>query len=83
MFQEDESLNESSALLPSRKDGLTIHNKSEREKPRIGVFSAVFIIFNRIIGTGIFATPSMILGLSGSVGLSLYDIQARYRSACL
>lgn len=71
MFQEDESLNESSALLPSRKDGLTVHSKCERGKPRIGVFSAVFIIFNRIIGTGIFATPSMILGLSGSVGLSL------------
>ncbi|TEB31654.1 hypothetical protein FA13DRAFT_1732520, partial [Coprinellus micaceus] len=37
----------------------------------IGTVSAIFIIFNRIIGTGIFATPSMILGLSGSVGLSL------------
>ncbi|KAF9005181.1 amino acid/polyamine transporter I [Cyathus striatus] len=40
-------------------------------KRQIGVFSAMFIIFNRIIGTGIFATPSMILSLSGSVGLSL------------
>ncbi|KAF9552197.1 high affinity methionine permease [Agrocybe pediades] len=29
------------------------------------------IIFNRIIGTGVFATPSSILNLSGSVGLSL------------
>ncbi|PPQ78960.1 hypothetical protein CVT25_002289 [Psilocybe cyanescens] len=38
---------------------------------QIGVVSAVFIIFNRIIGTGIFATPSTILGFSGSVGLSL------------
>ncbi|TFK21258.1 high affinity methionine permease [Coprinopsis marcescibilis] len=41
------------------------------QKRTIGVFSAVFIIFNRIIGTGIFATPSTILYLSGSVGLSL------------
>ncbi|KAF9483230.1 amino acid transporter [Pholiota conissans] len=36
----------------------------------VGVVSAVFIIFNRIIGTGIFATPSTILSFSGSVGLS-------------
>ncbi|TFK34255.1 high affinity methionine permease [Crucibulum laeve] len=42
------------------------------ERRQIGLFSAVFIIFNRIIGTGVFATPSTILGLSGSVGLSLF-----------
>lgn len=33
--------------------------------------SASFLIFNRVIGTGVFATPSTILSLSGSVGLSL------------
>ncbi|KAF8661271.1 hypothetical protein AX16_001372 [Volvariella volvacea WC 439] len=47
----------------------------EHETPgrrQIGLVSAVFIIFNRIIGTGVFATPSTILGLSGSVGLSLF-----------
>ena len=27
---------------------------------------------NRVVGTGIFATPSAILALSGSVGLSLF-----------
>ncbi|KXN87037.1 High-affinity methionine permease [Leucoagaricus sp. SymC.cos] len=37
----------------------------------IGFWSAVFIIFNRIIGTGIFATPAAVLSLSGSVGLSM------------
>ncbi|PPQ92637.1 hypothetical protein CVT25_007716 [Psilocybe cyanescens] len=42
------------------------------ERRQIGLFSAVFIIFNRIIGTGVFATPSSILTLSGSVGLSLF-----------
>ncbi|KIM37286.1 hypothetical protein M413DRAFT_77300 [Hebeloma cylindrosporum] len=40
-------------------------------KRQIGVVSAVFIIFNRLIGTGIFATPSTILKFSGSIGLSL------------
>lgn len=34
--------------------------------------TATFLIFNRIIGTGIFATPSAILELCGSVGLSLF-----------
>ncbi|KAM5459681.1 methionine permease [Microsporum canis] len=38
---------------------------------QIGVFSATFLIFNRIIGTGIFATPSAILAQTGSVGMSL------------
>ncbi|KAF8149114.1 high affinity methionine permease [Crassisporium funariophilum] len=42
------------------------------ERRQIGLTSAIFIIFNRIIGTGVFATPSSILGLSGSVGLSLF-----------
>ncbi|KAI9730951.1 MAG: hypothetical protein M1818_008026 [Claussenomyces sp. TS43310] len=44
-------------------------NNSRRQ---IGVVSAIFLIFNRMIGTGIFATPSGIFALSGSVGLSLF-----------
>ncbi|KAL1410672.1 methionine permease [Vanrija albida] len=39
---------------------------------QIGLVSAVFIIFNRMLGTGVFATPSAILSLSGSVGLALF-----------
>jgi amino acid transporter len=41
-------------------------------KRQIGVVSAMFLIINRVIGTGIFATPGSILALSGSVGLSLF-----------
>ncbi|KAH8708345.1 amino acid/polyamine transporter I [Phaeosphaeriaceae sp. PMI808] len=41
-------------------------------KRQIGITSAIFLIFNRMIGTGIFATPSAIFSLSGSVGLSLF-----------
>lgn len=41
-------------------------------KRQIGVVSATFLIVNRVIGTGIFATPGSILALSGSVGLSLF-----------
>ncbi|EEP77623.1 conserved hypothetical protein [Uncinocarpus reesii 1704] len=41
------------------------------DRRQIGVFTATFLVFNRIIGTGIFATPSTILALTGSVGMSL------------
>ncbi|KIK58257.1 hypothetical protein GYMLUDRAFT_228179 [Collybiopsis luxurians FD-317 M1] len=39
-------------------------------KRQLGLFSAFFLVFNRVIGTGIFATPSVILRTSGSVGVS-------------
>ncbi|SPO07236.1 related to MUP1 - High affinity methionine permease [Cephalotrichum gorgonifer] len=48
------------------------HIQQAREaKRQIGIPSATLLILNRIIGTGIFATPGSILALSGSVGLSL------------
>ncbi|KAK0196954.1 APC amino acid permease [Armillaria mellea] len=40
-------------------------------KRQLGLFSAIFLVFNRIIGTGIYATPSNILRSSGSPGLAL------------
>lgn len=48
------------------------HAKASIDKRQIGVVSASFLIFNRMVGTGIFATPSGILALSGSVGLALF-----------
>ncbi|GLB39007.1 putative amino acid permease [Lyophyllum shimeji] len=42
-----------------------------RAKRHLGLFSVVFLIFNRVIGTGIYATPSVILRTSGSVGVAL------------
>ncbi|KAK3937989.1 putative high affinity methionine permease [Diplogelasinospora grovesii] len=45
---------------------------ARRAKRQIGIPTAVFLITNRIIGTGIFATPGTILSLTGSVGLSLF-----------
>ncbi|GMM37897.1 Mup1 protein [Saccharomycopsis crataegensis] len=38
---------------------------------QLGVLGAIGLIFNRMVGTGIFATTSTIYVLSGSVGLSL------------
>ena len=38
---------------------------------QLGLISAKFLMVNRIVGTGVFATTSTILAQSGSVGLSL------------
>ncbi|KAL4893853.1 amino acid permease-domain-containing protein [Aspergillus ambiguus] len=63
---------------PRRADGVSqlyegnVFDATPDDRRQIGVVSASFLIFNRIIGTGIFATPSTILSLSGSVGLSLF-----------
>ncbi|KAF7760591.1 hypothetical protein Agabi119p4_11267 [Agaricus bisporus var. burnettii] len=65
---------QSEALLAGadvRHYGKPSRSSSVNRKKGIGFFSVVFIIFNRIIGTGIFATPATVLSLSGSVGLSL------------
>ncbi|RYF37321.1 MAG: amino acid permease, partial [Cytophagaceae bacterium] len=56
---------------PSDIDNVSLY-QVRQAKRQIGVTSAVFLIFNRMIGTGIFATPSAIFSLSGSVGLSLF-----------
>ncbi len=57
---EQDAISESSEYLTSS------------DRKTISVTSAVFLIFNRMVGTGIFATPASILSLSGSVGLTLF-----------
>ena len=42
------------------------------DRRHVGRVSAAFLVFNRMIGTGIFATPSSIFAQCGSVGLSLF-----------
>ena len=59
----------SSSSLLSTSGQLEIARENKRQ---IGIPSAALLIFNRVIGTGIFATPGTILALSGSVGLSLF-----------
>lgn len=58
-------------MRPVGRDGESFDAVPE-QKRQIGLVSAIFLIFNRIIGTGIFATPSSILKSSGSVGLALF-----------
>lgn len=42
------------------------------ESRKLGVTSSVFVILNKMIGTGIFSTPSGIFAATGSVGVSLF-----------
>ncbi|KAI1177036.1 amino acid/polyamine transporter I [Nemania sp. FL0916] len=42
------------------------------ESRKIGVTGATFLILNKMIGTGIFSTPSSIFAATGSVGVSLF-----------
>jgi amino acid transporter len=49
-----------------------VYEQTTEERRQIGVVSASFLIFNRMVGTGIFATPSTILSQCGSVGLALF-----------
>ncbi|KAF9479857.1 APC amino acid permease [Pholiota conissans] len=66
----------------SALDGIAIHrgeanangesyDNVPKGKRQLGLFSAAFLIFNRVIGTGIYATPSSILKSAGSVGVAL------------
>ncbi|KAJ5681942.1 uncharacterized protein N7477_001882 [Penicillium maclennaniae] len=63
---------------PKPADGISglyegnVFDASPDSRRQIGVISASMLIFNRVVGTGIFATPSTILQLTGSVGLSLF-----------
>ncbi|KAK2464711.1 hypothetical protein APHAL10511_003287 [Amanita phalloides] len=51
------------------RDGESFDNVPQGRR-QLGVPSAVFLIFNRVIGSGIYATPSIILRASGSVGVT-------------
>jgi hypothetical protein len=59
------------SLTDSLDEG-NVFEATPENRRQLGIFSASLLIFNRVIGTGIFATPSTILELSGSVGLSLF-----------
>jgi amino acid transporter len=59
-------------LVPNIDDDAVEEYKTSDNRRQVGTISAIFLIFNRMVGTGIFATPSEILSLSGSVGLTLF-----------
>ncbi|KAJ3555603.1 hypothetical protein NM688_g2483 [Phlebia brevispora] len=68
----DEGLAVEDADLQTSPGELTFEEDAAGGMGRhLGVFSCTLLIVGRIIGTGIFSTPSSILGSVGSVGASL------------
>ncbi|KIJ15326.1 hypothetical protein PAXINDRAFT_114984 [Paxillus involutus ATCC 200175] len=71
-----------SRLEPSASRSAGIEGDTENANPRtfvddvpdakrqLGLLSAISLIFNMVIGTGVFAGPSIILNSSGSVGMT-------------
>ncbi|KAK7440411.1 hypothetical protein VKT23_017049 [Stygiomarasmius scandens] len=55
----------------SNNDGESFDNVPKANR-RLGTLSATMLIANRMIGTGIFATPASIVGGVGSIGLALF-----------
>jgi hypothetical protein len=53
----------------SVQDELTYQFDDSR---KLGITSSVFVILNKMIGTGIFSTPSGVFAATGSVGVSLF-----------
>ena len=51
--------------------GIIVQSHHIPQSQKLGITSAVFIILNKMIGTGIFSTPSGIFAATGSVGVSL------------
>lgn len=52
--------------------GVVTEEKIQYDDSRkLGITGAVFLILNKMIGTGIFSTPSSIFAATGSVGISL------------
>lgn len=47
------------------------HRDDESPERRLGIAGTVFLILNKMIGTGIFSTPASVFAATGSVGLSL------------
>ncbi|KAG7092792.1 hypothetical protein E1B28_009111 [Marasmius oreades] len=56
---------------PFSEDGESFDQVPQGNR-RMGAVSAVMLIANRMIGTGIFATPASIVGSTGSIGLALF-----------
>lgn len=53
------------------EEGQFVLTQLDKNKKQLGLISSIFLISNRMLGTGVFATSSEIYTLCGSVGLSL------------
>ncbi|KAJ5361351.1 hypothetical protein N7541_002195 [Penicillium brevicompactum] len=72
MFKKPEPRTSESCSTDSSGDNVQKVDESHiLQDRRIGVFGAVSLIVNKIVGAGIFSTPASIFKLSGSPGMAL------------
>ncbi|KAK9478196.1 amino acid permease-domain-containing protein [Lipomyces japonicus] len=68
----EDSTDKSNGVILSENESNKVFNVTSNSRRQIGIISAIFLIFNRMVGTGIFATPSTIFNQCGSVGLAMF-----------
>lgn len=69
-----DKLGKTDNALPQVLQDHDLETASQEELPQgrqVGITSAIFLMVNRMLGTGVFSTTSTILAQGGSVGISL------------
>ncbi|CAG7916669.1 unnamed protein product [Penicillium olsonii] len=69
--QPEPSTAESNSIDSSNDDVKGFNESHILQDRKIGVFGAISLIVNKIVGAGIFSTPASIFKLSGSPGMAL------------
>jgi len=67
------NMSEHTRLIPNDEESTQQYEQliTHQDESHLGVFACMSLIINKMIGTGIFSTPSLIFALSGNIGMSL------------
>lgn len=68
--KQQHPMSERTQLIPTDEESQDNLNHAPHHQ-HLGVFACMSLIINKMIGTGIFSTPSLIFSLSGNIGTSL------------
>ncbi|CAL9729285.1 high-affinity methionine permease [Monosporozyma unispora] len=68
---DEDSINDSTSLEVETENNDNVYTNIDKGKKQVGLISCVGLVVNRMLGAGIFAVPSTIYTLCGSIGLSL------------
>ncbi|CAL9733762.1 high-affinity methionine permease [Monosporozyma servazzii] len=68
---DEDSINDSTSLEVETKNNYNVYTNTDKNTKQVGLLSCIGLVVNRMLGAGIFAVPSTIYTLCGSIGLSL------------
>ncbi len=68
---DEDSISDSTSLEVETENNDNVYTNIDKGKKQVGLISCVGLVVNRMLGAGIFAVPSTIYTLCGSIGLSL------------